>query len=59
MEDRSKFISLELKRGGKVKIGDNTTCEVLNLSIIDMMNFLSIKNVLLIDGLKYNLFSIS
>ncbi|KAI0498664.1 hypothetical protein KFK09_019554 [Dendrobium nobile] len=57
--DMKKFILLETKTGGKVTLGDNTTRKVIGSGIVgNAKNFL-IENVLLVDGLKHNLLSIS
>ena len=57
--DESKFISLEKKRGGKVTLGDNTTCQVLGSGTIKVTSLLTIEKVLFVEGLKHNLLSIS
>lgn len=59
MDDKSKFISFEMKRGGKVTIRDNTTCEILRSSTIRTKISLSIKKVLFVDSLKHNMHNIS
>ncbi|KAL0906404.1 hypothetical protein M5K25_024896 [Dendrobium thyrsiflorum] len=57
--DANQFISLEARAGGKVTLGDNTTRKVVGAGIIGNSKNLLIENVLLVDGLKYNLLSIS
>ena len=57
--DETRFISLEKKRGGKVTLGDNTTCQVLGTGTIRVTSLLLIEKVLLVEGLKHNLLSIS
>ena len=57
--DRRKFISLDLKDGGKVTLGDNTTCRVLASGIIQLSHFITLEKVLYVDNLKHNLLSVS
>jgi len=57
--DMKKFILLETKIGGKVTLGDNTTMKVIGLGIVGNAKKFLIENVLLVDGLKHNLLSIS
>ena len=57
--DEKMFISLERKRGGKVTLGDNTSCQVLSTGTIRITDFISIEKVLFVDGLKHSLLSIS
>ena len=57
--DKSKFMSLELKAGGKVTLGDNTSCRILGSGTIRLTKLLSIEKVLYVSGLKHNLLSIS
>lgn len=62
-KDKRKLVSLELKKGGKVTLRDNTTCKIHGLGTIGMKNslFLEIflEKVLLVDGFKHNLLNIS
>ena len=53
------FISLEKKHGGKVTLGDNTSCQVLGTGTIRITDSISIEKVLFVDGLKHSLLSIS
>ena len=57
--DEKMFISLERKRGGKVTLGDNTSCQVLGTCTIRITDSISIEKVLFVDGLKHSLLSIS
>ncbi|KAI0508078.1 hypothetical protein KFK09_014212 [Dendrobium nobile] len=57
--DVNLFVVLESRTGGKVTLGDNTTKKVVGAGIIDNSKNLMIENVLLVDGLKHNLLSIS
>ncbi|PKU86617.1 Retrovirus-related Pol polyprotein from transposon TNT 1-94 [Dendrobium catenatum] len=57
--DASQFVVLEFRTGGKVALGDNTTRKVVGAGIIGNSKNLMIENILLVDGLKHNLLSIS
>ena len=57
--DKRKFVSLELKDGGKVTLGDNTTCRVLGYGTIKLTSFISLEQVLFVDSQKHNLLSVS
>ena len=57
--DETRFATLERKKGGKVTLGDNTQCQVLGSGSIYVSNCFSIEKVLLVDGLKHNLLSVS
>ncbi|KAI0497307.1 hypothetical protein KFK09_020530 [Dendrobium nobile] len=57
--DVNQFNSLEAIVGDKVALGDNTTRKVLGTGIIRHSKNLLIENILLVEGLKYNLLSIS
>lgn len=48
IEEKKVFISLELKRLGKVTLGYNTKCKVLGLRTIDMKMPLLIKKCFLL-----------
>ena len=50
--DKRKFISLELKDGGKVTLGDNTTCRVLGTGTIKLSRFITLEKVLFVDPLQ-------
>jgi hypothetical protein len=56
MGDKNKFTSLTLKDGGNVKFGDNSKGKIIG---IGKTYSLVIEDVLLVDGLKHNLLSIS
>ncbi|KAL8157440.1 hypothetical protein AgCh_002223 [Apium graveolens] len=56
--DKSKFISLVAKEGGLVTLGDSNTVRIIGKGIIGNDRF-AISNVRLVDGLKYNLISVS
>ena len=56
--DKSKLSSFTPKDGGFVTFGDNSKGKIIGVGNID--NYSScIENVLLVDGLKHNLISIS
>ena len=57
-EDRSQFLSLKKKKGGKVTIGNSKTLQILGKGTIGNSN-ISIVNVQYVQGLTYNLLSIS
>ncbi|PKU84404.1 Retrovirus-related Pol polyprotein from transposon TNT 1-94 [Dendrobium catenatum] len=57
--DANQFVVLESRTGGKVTLGDNTTKKVVGAGIIGNSKNLMIENVLLVDGLKHKLLSIS
>ena len=57
--NKAKFAYLELNDGGKVTLGDNTTCRVLGSGTIQISKNFCIEKVLFVDGLKHNLLSIS
>jgi hypothetical protein len=57
--DKNKFTSLALKDGGNVKFGDNSKGKIIGIGNIGKTYSLVIENVLLVDGLKHNLLSIS
>jgi hypothetical protein len=57
--DKNKFTSLTLKDGGNVKFGDNSKGKIIGIGNIGKTHSLVIENVLLVDGLKHNLLSIS
>ena len=56
--DKSKFLSLVAKEGGLVTLGDSNTVRIIGKGTIGNEKF-SINNVRLVDGLKYNLISVS
>ena len=57
--DKDQFISLESKDGGNVTFGDNAKGKIVGIGQVGNPKTLSIHKVLLIDGLKHNLLSIS
>jgi hypothetical protein len=57
--DKNKFTSLTLKDGGNVKFGDNSKRKIIGIGNIGKTHSFVIENVLLVDGLKHNLLSIS
>ncbi|KAL8146620.1 hypothetical protein AgCh_004375 [Apium graveolens] len=56
--DKSKFLSLVAKEGGLVTLGDSNTVRIIGKGTIGNDRF-AISNVRLVDGLKYNLISVS
>src|SRR3954463_14502490 len=56
---RSKFQDLVLKPGGEVKFGGDQKGKIIGSGTISLGNSPSITNVLLVEGLKHNLLSIS
>jgi len=57
--DKTKFAKLELKEEGIVTYGDNNKGRILGNGVIGNGSSFNIKNVLLVEGLKHNLISIS
>jgi hypothetical protein len=57
--DKNKFTSLTLKDGGNVKFGDNSKRKIIGIGNIGKTHSLIIEDILLVDGLKHNLLSIS
>ena len=57
--DEDQFISLEVKKGGMVTFGDNAKGKIVGIDKVPFSFFFYIENVLLVEGLKYNLLSIS
>jgi hypothetical protein len=58
-EDISKFSNLVLKAKGYVTYGDNNKEKILGIGKVEAPPFTSIEDVLYVEGLKYNLLSIS
>ena len=58
-EDKSKFAFLIKKNGGYVTFGDNAKGKITGQGNIGNNTFSLIESVLLVDGLKCNLLSIS
>ena len=57
--DKSKFAKMELKDEGFVTYGDNNKGRILGSGVISKEASFNIHNVLLVEGLKHNLISIS
>ena len=57
--DSCLFSKLEKKSGGNVTFGDNAKGKVVGIGTIGKDSSTCIDNVLLVDGLKHNLLSIS
>jgi len=57
--DKSKFAKLELKQEGFVTYGDNNKGRILGSGVISNGASFNIHNMLLVEGLKHNLISIS
>ena len=57
--DKNKFTSFTLKDGGNVKFGDNLKRKIIGIDNIGKTHSLVIEDILLVDGLKHNLLSIS
>ena len=57
--DKIKFVILTSKDGGHVTFGDNSKGKIVGISKIGNESSLIIEDVLLVEGLKHNLLSIS
>ncbi|VFQ79403.1 unnamed protein product [Cuscuta campestris] len=57
--DASKFRSLEYFKGGNVVFGDNNKGRIIGSGTVGKDNATTVENVLLVEGLKQNLLSIS
>ena len=57
--DESQFITLDAKDKGMVNFEDNSIEKIIGIGNIGITPFKYIKNILLVDGLKHNLLSIS
>ena len=57
--DESLFQKLTKNKSGNVSFGDNSKGVIREIGIIDNNSYTQIKNVLLVENLKYNLLSIS
>ena len=57
MGGESQFITFEVKKGGLVTFGDNDKEKIIGIGNIKITPF--IENILPVNGLKYNLLSIS
>ena len=53
------FASLSAKDGGYVTLEDNSKGKIIGISNVGKEHYAIIVNILLVDGLKHNLFSIS
>ena len=58
-EEKSMFQDLKLKAGGSITFGENQKGKIVGIGKIGKHPFSSIDNVLLVEGLKHNLLSIS
>ena len=56
--DPSNFTLLKKKEGGSVTFGDNSQGKIIGIGNVGKKNF-TLSNVLLVEGLKHNLISIS
>ena len=57
--DEDQIISLEVKEGGMVTFRDNAKGKILGIRKVPITSSSCIENVLLVEGLKHNLLSIS
>ncbi|XP_014506421.1 uncharacterized protein LOC106766185 [Vigna radiata var. radiata] len=57
--DPTKFISISYKTSGHVTYGDNNKGKIIGIGQIKTPSSYKTKNVLLVEGLKHNLLSIS
>ena len=57
--DRSLFKVFESKKGGNVTFGDGSKSQIKGKGTISLLGLLDIANVLYVEGLRVNLFSIS
>ena len=57
--NQSKFVNLSKKDGGLVTFDDNKNSKIISKGTIGNDSGTLIENVLLVDGLKHDLFSIS
>ena len=57
--DKEQFNKLDAKDGGHVTFSDNAKGKIIDIEEIGNPQSLTIHYVLFIDGLKYNLLSIS
>ena len=53
------FTHFEMKKGGKVTFGDNAKGNIIGITRVSKKDSTYIENVLLVDGLKHNLLSVS
>ena len=57
--DKSKFVNLKLKDGGKVSFGGNQSGKIIGIGEIGNANGAPVKDVYHIEGLCHNLLSVS
>ena len=57
--DKNLFIELKAKSGGEITFGDNSKGHIEGIGCIGNNFSTLIENILLVGGLKHNLFSIS
>ena len=57
--DKEKFFNLQLKDGGKVIYGGKEKGKIIGQGKVSEDPFCSVDNVLLVEGLNYNILSIS
>ena len=57
--DVSKFTTISPKKSGHVTYGDNNRGKILEVGKIGTNSSTSIENVLLVEGLKHSLLSVS
>nr|KYP44449.1 hypothetical protein KK1_034026 [Cajanus cajan] len=57
--DKSKFVSLQEKESGTITYGDNNKGKILGSGTISNSSNTLIEDVLYVEGVKYNLLSIS
>ena len=57
--DKTQFLSLVAHNGGCVTFGDNKKGEIIGIGNVGKSLTHSIENVMLVNGLKHNLLSIS
>ena len=58
-ENKSIFASLSSKDGKFITFRDNSKCKIISINNVGKKPFLIIENVLLVDGLKHSVLSIS
>ena len=59
MDDKSQFITFEPKNGGVITFEDNEKGYIISVGNIRITPSTFIQNIVLVDGLKHNLLSIS
>jgi len=57
--DASKFTNLKMKQEGFMTYGDNNKGKILGRGDVGSHDLIIIKDVMLVEGLKHNLLSIS